>query len=134
MRNRVPNSRAVRHELGDRSSLHPANATQWPAVGGPVKTRRYGRALPELRCCRSRGGSISARRAGCGQPDRWPVRKSCAGLIGEVIVTFRPGDGGADIQPGQLLRVTGKARQSGNRPMPMIDPAYYVIEEPQETP
>ena len=49
---------------------------------------------------------------------------------GEITVTFRPGHGGADIQPGQLLRITGKARQSGNRPMWMIDPAYHVVEEP----
>ena len=41
--------------------------------------------------------------------------------------------GGADIQPGQLLRVTGKARQSGKRPMSMIDPAYQVVEESEET-
>jgi len=53
---------------------------------------------------------------------------------GEVSVTFRPGHGGADIQPGQLLRITGKARQSGNRPVWMIDPAYLVIEEPGKAP
>jgi amino acid transporter len=49
---------------------------------------------------------------------------------GEISVTFRPGSGGADIQPGQLLRITGKARQSGSRPMSMIDPAYHIIEDP----
>ena len=49
---------------------------------------------------------------------------------GEISVTFRPGHGGADIQPGQLLRITGKARQSGNRPVSMSDPAYHVIEDP----
>jgi amino acid transporter len=49
---------------------------------------------------------------------------------GEITVTFRSGAGGADIQPGQLLRITGKARQSGNRPMSMTDPAYHVIEDP----
>jgi amino acid transporter len=49
---------------------------------------------------------------------------------GEINVTFRPGHGGADIQPGQLLRITGKARQSGNRPMSMVDPAYHVIGDP----
>jgi hypothetical protein len=47
-----------------------------------------------------------------------------------MTVTFRPGRGGADIQPGQLLRITGKARQTGHRPMSMIDPAYHVIEDP----
>ncbi|MEE6175796.1 APC family permease [Mycobacterium sp. 050134] len=49
---------------------------------------------------------------------------------GELTVTFRPSHGGADIQPGQLLRITGKARQTGNRPMFMVDPAYHVIEDP----
>jgi hypothetical protein len=49
---------------------------------------------------------------------------------GEISVTFRPGSGGADIQPGQLLRITGKARQTGSRPMSMIDPAYHIIEDP----
>jgi hypothetical protein len=48
---------------------------------------------------------------------------------GEVRLTFHPGHG-ADIQPGQLLRVTGKARQSGNRPIWLADPAYHVIEDP----
>ena len=48
---------------------------------------------------------------------------------GEVRLTFHPGKG-ADIQPGQLLRVTGKARQSGNRPIWLADPAYDVIEDP----
>jgi amino acid transporter len=50
---------------------------------------------------------------------------------GEIRVTFRPGHG-ADVQPGQLLRVTGKARQSGNRPIWMADPAYQLIEESEE--
>ena len=47
---------------------------------------------------------------------------------GEINVTFRSGRGGADIQPGQLLQITGKARQSGNRTMSMTDPAYHVVE------
>jgi hypothetical protein len=51
---------------------------------------------------------------------------------GDIGVTFSPGHG-ADIQPGQLLRMTGKARQSRNRPMSMADPTYHVVEEPQET-
>ncbi len=50
---------------------------------------------------------------------------------GEIRVTFRPGHG-ADVQPGQLLRVTGKARQSGNRPIWMSDPAYQLVEESEE--
>jgi hypothetical protein len=49
---------------------------------------------------------------------------------GEITVTFRPGHGGADIVPGQLLRITGKPKQSGTRPMTMIDPAYHVVEDP----
>ena len=49
---------------------------------------------------------------------------------GEITVTFRSGAGGADIQPGQLLRITGRARQSGTRPMWMTNPAYHVIEDP----
>jgi hypothetical protein len=52
---------------------------------------------------------------------------------GEITVTFRAGRGGADIQPGQLLRITGKPRQSGTRPMSMTDPAYHVVEEPAES-
>ena len=52
---------------------------------------------------------------------------------GEITVTFRSGAGGADIQPGQLLRITGRARQTGNRPMWMTDPAYHVIEDPAKT-
>ena len=34
---------------------------------------------------------------------------------GDIRVTFRPGRGGADIQPGQLLRITGKPKQTGNQ-------------------
>jgi amino acid transporter len=49
---------------------------------------------------------------------------------GEISVTFRPGHGGADIQPGQVLRITGKPKQSGHRPMSMVDPAYHVVEDP----
>jgi RecG-like helicase len=49
---------------------------------------------------------------------------------GEMAVTFRPGHGGADIQPGQVLRITGKARQTGTRAISMLDPAYQVIEDP----
>jgi amino acid transporter len=52
---------------------------------------------------------------------------------GEVTVTFRTGRGGADIQPGQLLRLTGKARHGGKGSMSMTDPAYHVIEEPAES-
>ena len=51
---------------------------------------------------------------------------------GEIRITFRPGQGD-DIQPGQVLRVTGKANQSGNREISMLDPTYKVIEVPQES-
>jgi amino acid transporter len=51
---------------------------------------------------------------------------------GEITVTFRSGGRGADIQPGQLVRITGRARQSGNRPMSMTDPAYQVVEDPAQ--
>ena len=43
---------------------------------------------------------------------------------------FRPGHGGADIQPGQLLRIIGKPKQTGNRPLSMLDPAYHIVEDP----
>jgi amino acid transporter len=49
---------------------------------------------------------------------------------GEISVTFRPGHGADDIQPGQLLRITGKPKQTGNRPMSLVDPTYRVIEDP----
>lgn len=52
---------------------------------------------------------------------------------GDLAVTFRPGHGGADIQPGQVLRITGKARQTGNRPISMVDPTYQVLQQPQQT-
>ena len=39
---------------------------------------------------------------------------------------------GADIQPGQLLRITGKVQQSGTREASMLDPAYQVIDVPEE--
>jgi archaellum component FlaG (FlaF/FlaG flagellin family) len=47
-------------------------------------------------------------------------------------VTFPPGQG-ADIQPGQVLRVTGKVNQSGNRRVSIADPTYQVIEVPEES-
>jgi amino acid transporter len=52
---------------------------------------------------------------------------------GEISISFRPGHGGADIQPSQLLRIIGKPRQSGNRPITMVDPAYHIIEDPAKT-
>jgi hypothetical protein len=50
---------------------------------------------------------------------------------GELKVKFT--QGGDDIQPGQVLRITGKARGYGNRPMYMTDPSYEVVEEPEAT-
>jgi amino acid transporter len=49
---------------------------------------------------------------------------------GEMTISFRPGHGGADIQPGQVLRITGKARQSGTRAITMVDPVYHVVKDP----
>ena len=50
---------------------------------------------------------------------------------GEVRVTFSPGRGD-DVQPGQVLRVTGKARQTGNRPIYMADPTYRIMDTPEQ--
>jgi len=50
---------------------------------------------------------------------------------GELRINFRRG--GDDIVSGQLLRVTGKARRSGNRPVYMSDPSYEVVEQAQAT-
>ncbi|WIM89938.1 amino acid permease [Candidatus Mycobacterium wuenschmannii] len=64
-----------------------------------------------------------------GKTFRWIVVGDDSG---EVRVTFGPGNGD-DIQPGQLLRVTGKASQSGNKQVAMEDPRYAVIETPEES-
>jgi amino acid transporter len=50
---------------------------------------------------------------------------------GDVRIDFRPGQGD-DIQPGQVLRVTGKARGSGHAPNSMIDPTYHIVEQPEQ--
>jgi hypothetical protein len=55
---------------------------------------------------------------------RWILVSDDSGDIG---VTFPPGQG-EDIQPGQLLRITGTARRNGNRTMSMVDPTYRVVE------
>nr|WP_204802135.1 OB-fold nucleic acid binding domain-containing protein [Mycobacterium riyadhense]VTP01108.1 hypothetical protein BIN_B_03898 [Mycobacterium riyadhense] len=52
---------------------------------------------------------------------------------GDIRIAFHPGRGGPDTQ-GQLLRVTGKVRQSGNRPMSMVNPTYHLVEEPAKEP
>jgi hypothetical protein len=49
---------------------------------------------------------------------------------GEMTVNFRAGRGAADIHPGQLVRISGKARQTGDRRMSMFDPVYRVLEDP----
>ncbi len=49
---------------------------------------------------------------------------------GELNLTFGSGRGGGDIEPGQLLRVHGRARQSGTRLIFMTDPDYEVLETP----
>jgi RecG-like helicase len=64
-----------------------------------------------------------------GKTFRWIVVGDDSG---EVRVTFRPGHGD-DIQPGQVLRVTGKASQSGNKQVAMDDPTYAVVETPEES-
>jgi amino acid transporter len=63
-----------------------------------------------------------------GRTSRWVVVGDDSG---ELRVTFRPGHGD-DIQPGQVLRVTGKANQSGIREVSMVDPTYQVIDAPEE--
>ncbi|MDA3657075.1 APC family permease [Mycobacterium xenopi] len=51
---------------------------------------------------------------------------------GDIRVVFHPGRGD-DIQPGQVLRLTGKVRQSGTGPMSMVDPVYRIMERSEET-
>jgi len=52
---------------------------------------------------------------------------------GEIRVNFGPGEDCDDIQPGQVLRITGKVQQSGTRQASMLDPTYEVIERPEES-
>ncbi len=60
-------------------------------------------------------------------------RPSLAVLVGDdsgtLKVVFGSGHG-RDITPGQLIRVVGKPRQSGNRPIYMADPRYEILETP----
>jgi amino acid transporter len=46
---------------------------------------------------------------------------------GTLRVVFTPGHG-RDIMAGQIIQITGKARQIGNRPIFMADPSYRIIE------
>ncbi len=64
-----------------------------------------------------------------GKTFRWIV---VGDESGEVRVTFQPGNGD-DIQPGQVLRVTGKASQSGNKQISIQNPQYSVIERPEKS-
>jgi hypothetical protein len=64
-----------------------------------------------------------------GKTFRWIVVGDDSG---EVRVTFKPGSGD-DIQPGQVVRCTGKASQSGNKQVTMEDPNYAVVETPEES-
>jgi amino acid transporter len=48
---------------------------------------------------------------------------------GELTVSF--GHGGDDIAAGQVIRLVGKARQNGNRPVSMSDPTYSIVEQPE---
>jgi amino acid transporter len=50
---------------------------------------------------------------------------------GDVRVDFKPGQG-EDIEPGQVVRVTGKARETGHGPKSMIDPIYRIVEQPEQ--
>jgi len=50
---------------------------------------------------------------------------------GDLRIKFSKGRG-ADVQPGQVLRVTGKAGQTGNRPIYMADPTYRIIDTPEQ--
>ena len=62
--------------------------------------------------------------------DRKRLAGSCVGDdSGEIRVMFPPGQGD-DIQPGQVLRVTGKVKPERQCRMSMVDPTYEVIEDP----
>ncbi|HVQ97853.1 MAG TPA: amino acid permease [Mycobacterium sp.] len=48
---------------------------------------------------------------------------------GQVHIAFQSDDAGADIIPGQVLRITGEARRDeNNEAISMTDPAYQVVE------
>jgi amino acid transporter len=50
---------------------------------------------------------------------------------GELNALFTPGHGGGDIEPGQVIRLRGKARQTGTRPIYLTDPKYRIVETPE---
>ncbi|WP_019971436.1 amino acid permease [Mycobacterium sp. 141] len=47
---------------------------------------------------------------------------------GELRITLGRGHRGDDVEPGQLVQVTGKARRSGNQPIFMTDPSYRIVQ------
>ncbi len=49
---------------------------------------------------------------------------------GEIRITFAPEHGGAEIQPGDMLRITGKVRRNEDDAMSMADPEYDVVGQP----
>ena len=143
--------RALRRAIADQGGIPRARSSN----GSRAKSTSSKRGFPRLRTGRRRlrapraavvgdhgGGpdprtARDLRRTGQRSRGHHQRRRTFRWIVvgddsGEISITFRPGHGGADIQPGQLLRITGKPRQSGNRPMSMVDPAYRVIEEPGE--
>lgn len=48
---------------------------------------------------------------------------------GRIKLTFEPGRG-SDLEPGQSVRVSGRAHQSANRPTSMANPVYEIVESP----
>jgi hypothetical protein len=110
---------------GEQKIVEAYEHPQPPAAVIPVEGLIPGRrATIEGRV--SQVEDVSERR----QTFRWIVVGDDSG---EIRVTFHPGHGGADIEPGQLLRVTGKARQSSNQPMSMVDPFYQIVEQTEES-
>ncbi|MGH3636377.1 MAG: OB-fold nucleic acid binding domain-containing protein, partial [Mycobacterium sp.] len=96
---------------------HPARSSTVIPVEGLIPGRR---ATIEGRV--SQVEDITKRR----RTFRWIVVGDDSG---DIRVTFQPGRG-ADIQPGQVLRITGKARQRGNRPMSIVEAVYHIIDQP----
>ena len=46
---------------------------------------------------------------------------------GDLRVTFSPGHGSIDIQPGQLLRITGKGAPVWQPAVHMTDPIFNLL-------
>lgn len=107
---------------------HPERPPAVIAVGGLIAGRL---ATIEGRVSQIEDIAKAAKGAKGQEAVRWIVVGDDSG---DVRITFTPGHGGADIQPGQLLRVTGEPRQRGNRPMSMVDPRYVLVEETVQQP